>query len=432
MVRFAIRQVLASRPDPAKIPLNRRLSRDGDLTMRSALAVGTLLFVAITSLAAEDAKPNHLTAKEAADGWLLLFDGESTFGWRGADQWTVADGVLSQGKESRSLVTSTPFQDYELSLEIRAEKDGLGEVNLGCDADGRGVTKVLRWVQVIPTNDWAILTVSAKGSSFTDYKLKGGGGKAKAFVQYLEPNKPAGPPPALGHIALSGSGISVRSIKLRPTNLESIFNGKDLTGWKEFAGKKTKFSVTKDGLLNLKDGPGDLQTQKAYDNFVVQVDCFTNGKNLNSGVFFRCRPDEYQQGYEAQIHNGFTAEPTKEYTIEEYDAQSHELKGSKKEKYTAIDYGTGAIYRRIPARKQVAKDEEWFTMTVAAQERHIAVWVNGIQVTDWVDNRPMKDNARNGCRLEKGPISLQGHDPTTDLNFRNIRIAETSKVEKKE
>ena len=35
-----------------------------------------------------------------------------------------------------------------------------------------------------------------------------------------------------------------------------------------------------------------------------------------------------------------------------------------------------------------------------------------------------KDNARNGCRLEKGPISLQGHDPTTDLSFRNLRIAE--------
>jgi hypothetical protein len=37
------------------------------------------------------------------------------------------------------------------------------------------------------------------------------------------------------------------------------------------------------------------------------------------------------------------------------------------------------------------------------------------------------DNARNGCKLEKGPISLQGHDPTTDLSFRNIRIAELPK-----
>ena len=65
-------------------------------------------------------------------------------------------------------------------------------------------------------------------------------------------------------------------------------------------------------------------------------------------------------------------------------------------------------------------------MTVVAQGKHIATWVNGVQTVDWTDNRPLKDNARNGCRLEAGPISLQGHDPTTDLSFRNIRIADLS------
>ena len=67
-------------------------------------------------------------------------------------------------------------------------------------------------------------------------------------------------------------------------------------------------------------------------------------------------------------------------------------------------------------------------MTIVAQGRHFAVWVNGIQVTDWTDNRPLKDNARNGCRLEKGAISLQGHDPTTDIDFRNVRLAELPKA----
>jgi hypothetical protein len=91
---------------------------------------------------------------------------------------------------------------------------------------------------------------------------------------------------------------------------------------------------------------------------------------------------------------------------------------------TAMDYGTGAIYRRIHALKAVAKDREWFTMTVVAEGNHLATWVDGVQVVDWYDNRPLADNARNGCKLEKGPISLQGHDPTTDLSFRNIRIAD--------
>jgi hypothetical protein len=157
---------------------------------------------------------------------------------------------------------------------------------------------------------------------------------------------------------------------------------------------------------------------------VLQLECISNGKHLNSGVFFRALPGEYQQGYEAQIRNEFKDEPTQEYTLEIYDPKTNELKEKVKAKYTAVDYGTGAIYRRQPARKAVAKDGEWFTMTVVAHGRHLATWVDGVQVVDWTDNRPLNNNARNGCRLDKGCISLQGHDPTTDLNFRNIRIAE--------
>jgi hypothetical protein len=75
----------------------------------------------------------------------------------------------------------------------------------------------------------------------------------------------------------------------------------------------------------------------------------------------------------------------------------------------------------------MAKDHEWFTMTVVAHGNHLATWVNGTQTVDWTDNRPLKDNARNGCCLEKGAVSIQGHDPTTDLSFRNLRIAELPK-----
>ena len=44
-----------------------------------------------------------------------------------------------------------------------------------------------------------------------------------------------------------------------------------------------------------------------------------------------------------------------------------------------------------------------------------------MQQVDWTDNRPINANPRNGCRLEKGPVSLQGHDPTTDIDFRDIK-----------
>ena len=220
--------------------------------------------------------------------------------------------------------------------------------------------------------------------------------------------------------------MRLQGVKLKPLGLHPLFNGKDLAGWKKFEAepKRTKSEFTvEDGTIHLKNGPGDLQTEAQFDDFVLQVECRSNGKHLNSGVFFRCIPGLYQQGYEAQIQNWFTPEPKKEYTIEEYDPKTNQLTSKSKVKATALDYGTDAIYRRMPARGQAAEDGEWFTMTIVANGRHLATWVNGIQQADWVDNRPVGNNARGFCRLEKGAISLQGHDKTTDLNFKNIRIA---------
>jgi hypothetical protein len=61
-------------------------------------------------------------------------------------------------------------------------------------------------------------------------------------------------------------------------------------------------------------------------------------------------------------------------------------------------------------------------MAVAAHGRHLATWVNGYPVVDWTDDRKESDNARNGFKKGKGCLSIQGHDATTDLSFRNIRI----------
>lgn len=218
--------------------------------------------------------------------------------------------------------------------------------------------------------------------------------------------------------------IIVKSMLLRPLGLQSIFNGKDLTGWTTFPDKKSKFTVTNEGTLNITDGPGDIQTKQKYGNFVLQLECFSHGEHLNSGVFFRCRPNEYQQGYEAQIRNQFTAEPQQVYVIQRYDPKTHALIGEEKIKLRAFDFGTGAIYRRVPARKQASKDMEWFTLTLVAHDNHFSTWVNGVHVTDWFDNRAPADNGRNGYRAEAGHISFQGHDPTTNLSFRNIRVAE--------
>ena len=164
--------------------------------------------------------------------------------------------------------------------------------------------------------------------------------------------------------------------------------------------------MTPEGWLNVKDGPGDLQTEKQFADFIFQGECISNGKHLNSGIFFRCLPGQYQQGYEMQIRNQWEGD----------------------DRTKPVDFGTGAIYRRQPARKVVSTDGEWFGMTLIAHGRHISTWINGYPVVDWTDPRPENENARNGCKLGAGPFSIQGHDPTTDLSFRNLRIAELRKI----
>jgi hypothetical protein len=385
--------------------------------MRTIVCAAFLVVTALPAWAAGQPKPNTLTPKEIADGWLLLFDGETTFGWQIDGEAKMEEGMLVLGATKATTATLTTRLGYG-AIAFNAQTDNANDAKLTFNAYKEGP-----FIRAAPLGEvgWHGFHAQVVRDDISIWADGSKGFVAKGGV--------LDQPTAIAFHVPPGQKLLLRTIKFLPYDLKPIFNGKDLTGWKEFPGKKSKFTVTSEGWLNIANGPGDLQTIDQWDDFILQIDCISNGKFLNSGVFFRCRPDEYQNGYEAQIHNGFTAELAKEYTIEEHDPVTHKLMNKKKVKYGALDYGTGAIYRRMPARRQVAKDHEWFTMTVLAQGRHLGVWVNGFQVTDWTDNRPTNDNARNGCKLEKGPISLQGHDPTTNLSFRNIRIAELPKKE---
>ncbi|HEY7308876.1 MAG TPA: DUF1080 domain-containing protein [Gemmataceae bacterium] len=401
--------------------------------MRRLLAVLFVLSLAAPCRAADDAKPNTLTSKEIAEGWLLLFDGDTSFGWKVDGEVRAEKNELFLGGSKAATVT-LPLTHFELRLEYR-NVEGIGATNLVFD---RSLAKLPRksfttiFTGIGKESVWSVLTLKvepdlANPASGESFQMKSQMESGKPGFYQNNAKYGTKDPLTLRWEIPAGNKLAVRNVKLKPLGFKPVFNGKDLTGWKKFEADpkraKSRFTVTEDGWLSIKNGPGDLQTSGEWADFVLQLDCRTNGDNLNSGVFFRCIPGEYQNGYEAQIQNQ-RAKGQRTYTIEEHDPRTHKLLDKKNIANWSQDYGTGAIYRRIPARRAAAKDREWFAMTVVAHGRHIATWVNGIQMVDWTDNRPENDNARNGCRLKKGPISLQGHDPTTDLSFRNIRIAD--------
>src|SRR5207244_165851 len=105
--------------------------------------LGLVLVFAVTGFAgAADDKLdyNKLTPQEAAEGWLLLFDGESTYGWTtpSGSKWTIANGMLApQADKPGQLVTTTAFRDYELKYQYRMLPNAKAELFLGCDREGK-------------------------------------------------------------------------------------------------------------------------------------------------------------------------------------------------------------------------------------------------------------------------------------------------------
>jgi hypothetical protein len=386
----------------------------------------TLAILAVAVLLAGPAVAadvNTLSKEEIADGWILLFDGTTTFGWEavGGAKWKVEDGVLVSNEGQGWIITNTELTDFTLKVDFRvgdggnsgivfrAEKGATKPYETGFEmqigdhmpkeptgsiehvaAAPPGARKPAAWQSAVITAEGDHLTVVLDGKKMVDVRSPKYSRGVIGF-QRGEPERK----------------VEFRNVCLKPLAAKPIFNGKDLTGWRVVPGHKSVYSVTPAGELNVKNGNGDIQTEGQWADFCLQLDVISNGKQLNSGVFFRGLAGQFWAGYESQIRNQWEGE----------------------DRAKPVDYGTGGLYNHQPARKVVSTDHEWFTKTIVANGRHLAVWVNGYQVADWTDTRPVAESAREGCRLQAGIISLQGHDPTTDLSFRNLRIADYPKRE---
>lgn len=89
--------------------------------------------------AAVDTTLNYLTAQEKADGWILMFDGKTTNGWRGYGKpafpdsgWVVEDETLrcigsgqgEAGGKGGDIIFDQRFKDFDLKLEWKISPGG--------------------------------------------------------------------------------------------------------------------------------------------------------------------------------------------------------------------------------------------------------------------------------------------------------------------
>jgi len=393
----------------------------GSCVLQAAVAAAFL-----TTAAMAQPVPNTLSADEIAQGWILLWDGAGTFGWDpvARAEWKTADGSLSMPSGSFTwLRHRTPFADFVLKVDfrmklneadsgifIRAARDGdpsrtgyqininnmneewsTGSLVFRHKADPSiGKTSVNAWHTYEITADGDHITALLDGRKTVDVR------DASSRTGYI------------GLQFLKGEEIEFRNVKLRPLGSQPAFNGTDLTGWERVDRPNVQAPPewsAREGAIHVEKGPGQLETVSAYANFVLQLEVRANARDENhhpnSGVFWRGDRGSFWSGYESQIRN--------------------EFKGGDRSQ--PVDFGTGGIYNRQAARRVVSSDNEFFTKTIVAYGKHMATWVNGVQVACFDDDRPEGPNARQQARLAPGPISLQAHDPTTNLDFRNIRIA---------
>jgi hypothetical protein len=191
---------------------------------------------------------------------------------------------------------------------------------------------------------------------------------------------------ALG-IAACSAGMGAT----QPDGWVSLFDGRTLTGWRASENPAT-FRVENGEIVVhgprahlFYDGP---VMNHEFRDFELKADVLTK-PGANSGIFIRTtfQPNDWpSKGYEVQVNN----------------SQSDWRR-------------TGSLYA-VQDVREAGRDNVWFTIHTIVRGRRVQIMVDGRQVVDYTEP------AGAATRLTGGTIALQGHDPGSEVHYKNIMI----------
>jgi hypothetical protein len=186
-------------------------------------------------------------------------------------------------------------------------------------------------------------------------------------------------------------------------NFTDLFNGKDLTGWKQLNGK-AKYEVKNGEIIGttvFNEPNSFLVTEKLYDNFILELE-FKLDAEMNSGIQFRSESKpEYKEG---RVH-GYQMEidpSPRAWTGGIYDE-------SRRDWLYPMEFN--------PEAKTAYRKGQWNSCRIECIGDVIRIWVNRIPTAHLVDNL-----------TSKGFIALQVHsigkaeEAGQQIRWRNIRI----------
>ena len=179
----------------------------------------------------------------------------------------------------------------------------------------------------------------------------------------------------------------------------SLFDGKSLNGWKVGDHAET-FSV-ENGTISVHgvtahlfyDGP---VKDHNFKNFEFKADVMTK-PGANSGIYFHTVYQESswpKKGYEVQVNN------------------SHS------------DWRrTGSLYAVEDVKEVYVKDDVWYTEYIKVEGKHVIIKINDKTVVDYTEPADVKRPEEMAGRLiSNGTFALQGHDPKSQVYFKNIFV----------
>lgn len=198
-------------------------------------------------------------------------------------------------------------------------------------------------------------------------------------------------------------GTSFNSLQAQSGKWQNLFNGKDLTGWKQLNGK-AKYEVVNGEIVGttVSNTPNSfLTTEKPYGNFIFEVELLVDNA-MNSGIQFRSLSKaDYMNG---RVHG---------YQME-VDPSDRAYSGG------IYDEGRrGWLYPMDinPNGKQAFKKGQWNKYRIECIGNSIRTWVNGVPTANLIDDM-----------TASGFIALQVHsinkndEPGKQIKWRNIKI----------
>jgi hypothetical protein len=202
---------------------------------------------------------------------------------------------------------------------------------------------------------------------------------------------------------------------------ESLFNGRDLSGWE---GDPKVWSVEEGAIVGRTTAEAPIKNNTfliwragKVGDFRLEFEYRIEGKGGNSGVQYRSKvadPDKWiVGGYQADID----AEPV--YTGILYDERgTRHILANRGERVTIDRDGKKSVERVADAAElqKSVRNEDWNEYIIEARGPRLRHTINGKLMSQCEDNQE-------GKRADSGVLALQVHQgPPMTVRFRNIRL----------